>query len=114
MHGGSSGFTRSNLCELAIQGITDFSVWPLKIWAYLGFFGAFFSLIYASFIVLKTLLYGTEVPGYASLITIIIFFGSIQLIGIGVLGQYLSKTYIESKRRPTYLIRKEYKHSDED
>ena len=111
---GSSGFTRSKLWNLAIQGITDFSVWPLKIWTYLGFFGSFLSIIYASYIIFKTIIYGAEVPGYASMIVIIIFFGSVQLIGIGVLGEYLSKTYIESKRRPTYLIRKEYKFSDED
>ena len=110
---GSTGFTRSKLWGLAIQGIVDFSVWPLKIWTYLGFFGSFVSIIFAFFVFYKTIVYGSEVPGYASLLIIIIFFGSVQLIGIGVLGEYLSKTYIESKRRPTYLIRKEYKSSDE-
>ena len=110
---GSTSFTRSKLWGLAIQGIVDFSVWPLKIWTYLGFLGSFVSIIFAFFVFFKTIVYGSEVPGYASLLIIIIFFGSVQLIGIGVLGEYLSKTYIESKRRPTYLIRAEYKSSDE-
>jgi hypothetical protein len=67
-----------------------------------------FSFIYGSFIVLKTLVVGVDLPGYASLLTAILFLGGVQLIGIGVLGEYIGRMYMESKRRPVYIIENEY------
>jgi hypothetical protein len=58
--------------------------------------------------VIRTLIFGVDLPGYASLLVAVLFLGSVQLIGIGVLGEYIGRTYMESKRRPTYLIRKTY------
>ncbi|MFZ4056113.1 MAG: glycosyltransferase, partial [Polynucleobacter sp.] len=66
------------------------------------------SFIFAIFIILKVLLYGIDAPGYASLMVAVTFLGGLQLIGIGVIGEYLGRTYIESKRRPIFLIRRIY------
>jgi glycosyltransferase involved in cell wall biosynthesis len=105
---GSSKFSGWKLWNLAIEGITSFSIEPLRVWTYFGFFISFISLLFAIFIVIKTVLFGIDTPGYASLAVLIIFLGGIQLIGIGILGEYLGKTYIESKNRPIYIIRSIY------
>ena len=103
---GTTKFTRIRLWNLALEGITSFSTVPLKIWSYLGLVGASLSIIYASYIIFRTVTSGIEVPGYASLFTVILFFGSIQLIGIGVLGEYIGRIYLETKQRPIYLTRR--------
>lgn len=105
---GVTKFSGWKLWNLAMDGITGFSIAPLKIWTYLGGLGSLMSLMYAVFIVLRTIVQGTDLPGYASLMVAIIFFGSVQLIGIGMLGEYIGRIHIESKRRPIYLIRKKY------
>lgn len=102
---GESKFSAWKLWNFALDGITSFSTAPLKIWTYIGALGALIALTYGGFIVLRTLIHGVDVPGYASLLVAILFFGSLQLIGIGVLGEYIGRIYIESKRRPPYLIR---------
>lgn len=94
------------LWNFALDGLTSFSTWPLRIWSYIGGVIAFFSLLYMAFIILRTLIFGIDWPGYASLMSAILFFGSIQLISIGVLGEYIGRLYIESKKRPTYIIDK--------
>jgi len=66
------------------------------------------AFVYGSFIVLKTLIFGVDSPGYASMVTIILFLGGIQLMGIGILGEYIGRIYIESKNRPVYIIENEY------
>lgn len=105
---GTSKFPGIKLWNLALEGITSFSTAPLKIWTYLGAFSAAITFLYAAFILIRTLVYGIDVPGYASLMVVVLFFGSIQLISVGILGEYIGRTYMESKRRPVYLIRKEY------
>lgn len=105
---GKSSFSGWKLWNLAINGITSFSTAPLRIWLYIGSFISLIAFIYGSFIVLKTIFFGVELPGYASLISIILFLGGIQLIGIGVLGEYIGKIYSETKRRPIYIIEGEY------
>jgi glycosyltransferase involved in cell wall biosynthesis len=105
---GKSKFSGWKLWNLAIEGITSFSIEPLRVWTYFGFFISFLSLLFAIFIVIKTVLFGIDTPGYASLAVLIIFLGGIQLIGIGILGEYLGRTYIESKNRPIYIIRSIY------
>ncbi|MDT8380546.1 MAG: glycosyltransferase family 2 protein [Desulfotignum sp.] len=102
-----AGKTRFNfwkLWNLAIDGVTSFSSAPLRIWLYLGIFTSLLSFLYGCFIVFKTLIYGVDVPGYASIVTIILFLGGIQLIGIGVIGEYIGRMYLETKRRPPYII----------
>ena len=69
---------------------------------------ALLALVYGAWIVLKTLLFGVDVPGFASLLTAVLFMGGIQLLGIGVLGAYLGRVYDETKGRPIYLVRRRY------
>ncbi|MEE8454435.1 MAG: glycosyltransferase family 2 protein [Limibaculum sp.] len=104
--GGASAFGFWRLWNFALDGITAFSTWPLRVWSYIGLAIAVLSLIYASWIIISTLIYGIDVPGFASLITLILFLGSIQLISLGVLGEYVGRILIEVKRRPVYLIRR--------
>ncbi len=101
---GKSSFNSWSLWNFALQGITSFSTSPLRIWLYLGVMVSGLSFCYGSFIILKTLILGVTLPGYASLLTVILFLGGIQLIGLGVMGEYLGRLYMESKRRPIYII----------
>jgi glycosyltransferase involved in cell wall biosynthesis len=105
-HEGNSKFSFWKLWNFALEGFTSFSTWPLRVWTYLGMLGALISMSYGLFIVFRTLINGNDVPGYTSILVSILFFGSLQLIGLGVLGEYVGRIYMESKRRPTYLIRK--------
>jgi len=110
---GTTKFSGWKLWNFAIEGITSFSAAPLKIWTYVGGVGAIASLSYAFFIVVRTAIKGVSVPGYASLFVAVLFFGSLQLIGIGVLGEYIGRIYMESKARPTYLVRRCYEARSE-
>ena len=106
-----AGQTKWNYWKLwnfALDGITGFSSIPLKVWSYLGIFIALISIIYAIYLTLRTIIFGVDVPGYASLMVSILFLGSVQLIAIGVLGEYLSRIYEETKQRPLYLVREVY------
>lgn len=109
---GEGKFSGWKLWNFAIEGITSFSILPLQIWSYIGFVIAFLSFGYGSFIILKVILFGKDVPGYASLLTTVLFLGGIQLIGFGIFGEYLGRVYAETKRRPVYVIR-ETKEADE-
>jgi hypothetical protein len=106
--GGKTKFSGWKLWKLALEGITSFSTAPLQFWTYVGAIISFLSFCYAFFIVGRTLIFGIDVPGYASLITIILFMGGVQLLGIGVLGEYIGRVYVESKHRPIYLVRKKF------
>jgi glycosyltransferase involved in cell wall biosynthesis len=103
---GVSKFSGWRLWNFAVEGITSFSSLPLRIWTYVGMIGAFITLSYGIFIVLRTFILGVDVPGYASLLVSILFFGSLQLMGLGILGEYVGRIYVESKCRPSYLVRK--------
>jgi glycosyltransferase involved in cell wall biosynthesis len=105
---GETKFSGWKLWNFAIEGITSFSLMPLKIWIYVGLAGALFAFLYATFIILRTLIFGIDLPGYASLLVVTLFFGSLQLISLGVIGEYIGRIYFESKQRPLYLIRKKY------
>lgn len=96
------------LWNFAIDGITSFSLLPLKVWGYVGFCISLISFIYASFLVIRTLIYGVDWPGYASLMVAILFLGGIQLLTLGIIGEYLGRVYEEVKRRPLYLVREFY------
>jgi len=106
-HAGASSFNAWKLWNLALEGITSFSTAPLKIWTYIGLGVSLLSLMYATLIVIDTLVGGVDVPGYASLMAGGMFIGGVQLIGIGVLGEYVGRIYHEVKRRPVYLVREE-------
>jgi len=102
---GASKFSFWPLWNLALQGITSFSTLPLRIWTWIGLLVALLSFVYASFLVVRTLVHGIDVPGYASIMVIVLFLGGLQLMGIGLLGEYLGRTYLEAKQRPLYVVR---------
>jgi len=103
---GASKFNGWKLWNLAIEGITSFSTFPLRIWAYIGLTVAAMSFLYGSWLAIITIFFGNPVHGYTSLIVSILFLGGIQLIGIGVLGEYIGRIYIETKQRPRYILKK--------
>ena len=103
--GGQTSWSPFKLVSYAFDGIFSFSVLPLKVWTVLGVLISLLSLVYASLIALRTVLIGVDVPGYASMMTAVLFLGGIQLIGIGVLGDYIGRIYVEAKDRPHYFIR---------
>jgi polyisoprenyl-phosphate glycosyltransferase len=109
---GVSKFSGFALWNFALEGFTSFSTAPLKIWTYLGALGAVWTFFYAVFIVFRTVVIGINVPGYASLMVAVLFFGSVQLMSIGLLGEYIGRIYIEAKQRPTYVVRKTYGQQD--
>jgi glycosyltransferase involved in cell wall biosynthesis len=103
---GKTKFTGWRLWNLALEGITSFSTVPLRIWSYIGGCVALVSLLYGAYIAVRTAALGIDVPGYASLFVAVTFLGGLQLIGLGVLGEYLGRVYAESKQRPIYIVRK--------
>ncbi|BAE73574.1 hypothetical protein SGGMMB4_00740 [Sodalis glossinidius str. 'morsitans'] len=103
---GSSKFSWWKLWNLALEGITSFSTIPLRMWTYIGFGVASLSFLYGLWMTVDKLLFGNPVPGYPSLMVAILFIGGVQLIGIGVLGEYIERIYIETKNRPRYVIAK--------
>jgi glycosyltransferase involved in cell wall biosynthesis len=109
---GNTKFSGFALWNFALEGVTGFSTAPLKIWTYVGALCALGTVLYAIYIVVLTAMYGNKVPGYASLFVAITFFGSVQLISIGLLGEYIGRIYLETKQRPSYLIRKTYGGTD--
>lgn len=101
---GGTKFNAWKLWNLAVEGITSFSTVPLRIWSYMGLGVALFSFLYAAWLVMGKLLWGNPVPGYPSLMTAILFLGGVQLVGIGVLGEYIGRIYLEVKQRPRYIV----------
>ncbi|MFS7307056.1 glycosyltransferase family 2 protein [Rahnella inusitata] len=102
---GVSKFNGWKLWNLALEGITSFSTVPLRMWTYIGLFVAGFSFIYGAWMIFDTLVFGNPVRGYPSLLISILFLGGVQLIGIGVLGEYIGRIYSEVKNRPRYIIK---------
>ena len=110
---GKTKFRYWRLWTLALDGITSASTMPLRIWSYVGVVIAFLTLLYALWVVAKTLIFGADVAGYPSLMVAILFFGGLQLISLGVLGEYVGRILIETKRRPLYVVRKKVGLGDE-
>lgn len=100
---GKTKFNGWKLWNLALEGITSFSTFPLRVWTYIGLLVASMSFLYGSFMAASTLVFGNPVHGYTSILVSILFLGGVQLIGIGVLGEYIGRIYIESKGRPRYI-----------
>jgi glycosyltransferase involved in cell wall biosynthesis len=103
---GRSKYCGRQLWNLALEGLTSFSTWPLRVWTYAGVATALLAFAYAAFVILDAVLRGNPLPGYSSLMAAILFLGGVQLIGIGVLGEYLGRIYHETKQRPRFIIRK--------
>ena len=102
---GSTKFNYWKLWTLALDGITSASTVPLRIWSYVGACVALFALGYAGFIAFDTIVFGNSVPGYASIMSSVLFLGGIQLISLGVLGEYVGRILTETKQRPLYVVR---------
>ncbi|TPG62735.1 glycosyltransferase family 2 protein [Ewingella americana] len=103
---GKTKFNGWKLWNLAIEGITSFSTLPLRIWTYIGLCVAAMSFLYGTWMIVDTLAFGNPVHGYPSILVSILFLGGVQLIGIGVLGEYIGRIYIETKHRPRYIIKR--------
>ena len=102
--GGKSSWGFSRLTELAITGITSFSDVPLRVWGLIGFVISLASLIYAIYIVTVTMIFGADLPGFPTLVVAIMFLGGIQLLSVGILGEYIARIFTEVKQRPKYLL----------
>ncbi|MFL6732089.1 MAG: glycosyltransferase family 2 protein [Sphingomicrobium sp.] len=103
-----TGMTKFNywkLWTLALDGITSASTVPLRIWSYVGALIAVFALGYAGFLAFETMIFGNPVPGYASIMVSVLFLGGVQLISLGVLGEYVGRILTEAKQRPLYVVR---------
>lgn len=101
---GKTSFNYWKLWNFALDGFIGFSTVPLRIWTYIGSAIAFLALIFGSLLVFETLVFGRDVPGYPSLMTAILFFGGVQLISLGVIGEYIARLFVEVKARPVYIV----------
>lgn len=102
---GTSKWRYWKLWNFAIDGITSSTTVPLRVWTYLGAAIALISFAYASLLIVRTLIAGTDVPGYASLAVLVLFFGGVNLLSLGIIGEYLGRTYTEVKGRPLYIVK---------
>jgi glycosyltransferase involved in cell wall biosynthesis len=103
---GSTKWNGRKLWKFALDGLTSFSSLPLRVWTYIGVGISVLAACYALFLIFLKLTRGIDVPGYPSLMVVVLFFSGIQLITLGVIGEYLSRVYNEVKRRPLYVVRK--------
>lgn len=103
---GNSKFNGYKLWNLALEGITSFSTIPIRIWLYIGSFIAFLSFVLGIKVLIEKFFFGIQEQGYASIIVSVFFIGGVQLIGIGILGEYIGRIYMEVKRRPRYIVQK--------
>lgn len=101
---GASSWRFRSLARFAVDGLVSFSTLPLKVWSYLGLVVSAFALLYALFFLLRTLFIGVEVPGFPTLVVSVMFFAGVQLISLGVLGEYVARIYEEVKGRPLFLV----------
>lgn len=105
-YAGKTKWNYFHLLNLAIEGITSFSTFPLRISSFLGFLVASVGFLYMIFLIFKTIFFGEVVKGYPTLLSIILFLGGIQLLSLGVIGEYLGRIFDEVKDRPLYIIEK--------
>jgi glycosyltransferase involved in cell wall biosynthesis len=101
---GQSTFNLTRLFHFAFDGITSFSTLPLRLWTYIGVTVSFFAIMTAAFFLVRTFVMGVDVPGYASLIVSIMFFSGMQLVSLGIIGEYVGRIFAEVKRRPLYIV----------
>ena len=110
--GGKSSFNLFKLTNLAIEGITSFTIAPLRISTIMGLIVSMFAFIYMVFVLLKAIIYGDPVQGYPTLMTVILFLGGVQLLSLGIIGEYLGKVFNETKNRPVYVINEVVNNDD--
>ena len=102
------------LWNFGLDGLFGASTIPLRAWSYVGFLLALFAFLYAAFILVRALIFGVETPGYASTVIIILFFGGLNMLSIGILGEYVGRIYREVRDRPLYIVRETHRKSDKD
>lgn len=107
-HAGVTKWNYWNLWNLALEGITSFTVTPLKVASYVGMLTSLGAFVFGLFVLGKSLLFGDPVPGYPSLMVVMLFLGGLQLLAIGIVGEYLGRMFIETKQRPLYLLNRHY------
>ena len=107
---GDSKFNYWRLWNFALEGITGFSTVPLRVATYIGFFAAFVAIMYALWIITKTLIWSDPVQGWPTMMAVILFLGGVQLMALGVIGEYLGRSYLEAKQRPLYLVSERRDH----
>lgn len=104
-HSGKTTWSYWQLWNFAVEGITSFSQVPLQLAAYLGFLVSLLAFLYAIWLIISTIAYGNPVKGYPSIMVTLLFLSGVQLMALGVIGEYLGRIYEESKQRPVYLVK---------
>lgn len=102
--GGTPKSSSRKMLSLAFGAFLSFSSWPLRVWSVVGMVSALLALVYLAIVVLQTMLTGSEVPGYASTVVLILGIGGLQLFSVGILGEYVARVYDASKNRPLYIV----------
>ncbi len=110
---GASKFGFAGLFKLGLTGLTSFTAWPLRVWTGVGMTIAACSILYALWIAVRTLIFGIDVPGWSTLVVAVMLLGGVQLISIGVLGEYLSRVFTEVKGRPGFIIAEDFSADSE-
>ena len=111
---GETKWNTKKLFKYAVEGIVAFSTAPLRLSTYIGFGSSVMSVLYLIFVVLQKLFFGIDVPGYATIVVLVLFLGGLQLFCLGVLGEYMAKMYIQVKNRPIYIVKEHLKGDDYD
>lgn len=101
---GRTKFNFKNLWKLALDGIYSFTTVPLQVWTYIGAVVSTFSFVYAIYLIVRAMVFGVDLPGYTSIMVAVLFMGGIQLISLGIIGEYVGRIYRETKQRPLYLV----------
>jgi polyisoprenyl-phosphate glycosyltransferase len=105
---GKTKFSTLRLINFALEGITSFSTSLLRLWTIVGLVISTYAFGHGAYIIFRVMIRGVELPGYASLAVVVLFLGGIQMIGFGILGEYIGRIYYEAKRRPIYILRRRY------
>lgn len=102
---GASRWQTARLVRFAADGLASFSTLPLRVWSYVGLVVSLFAFLYVAFFLVKTLIFGVDVPGFPTLVIAVMLLSGVQLISLGVIGEYLGRVYEEVKGRPLYIVR---------
>jgi polyisoprenyl-phosphate glycosyltransferase len=105
---GKTKFSTLRLINFALEGITSFSTSLLRLWTIVGLLISIYAFGHGAYIIFRVMIRGVELPGYASLAVVVLFLGGIQMVGFGILGEYIGRIYYEAKRRPIYILRRRY------